>query len=286
MSWPPDELMCSAIGREVAEGDVLLEGIGTFVPIVAYELARRRHAPSAVSFSPVGSAFRRRGIAPLDLEGYERDVLERADRVVSYGEMALSYLPSYLPRERPRWKEFMRPAQVDPLGNTNNVIIGSYAKPRIRLPGPVGLPDGAGVIRQTHMYCPRHSLRVFVERCDFVSGLGWAPRGSAGIAGAPEMMISDLGVIGFAPDALPTLRSVHPGVTVEQAIAATGFTLDVGAVEETPPPAPDELELLREIDPLGLRRLEFLSARERRRALLGASEGRPVPELATRESLA
>lgn len=273
--------MCCVISQAVENGDVLLEGIGTFVPIVGYELARRQHAPDAISFSPSGTVFRHSGIAPLSLESYEADALARAERVVSYGEMAMRYLPAYLPRERPRWKEFMRPAQVDRVGQTNNVVIGSYAAPSIRLPGAVGIPDGAAVIRETHMYCPRHTDRVFVEECDFVSGLGWAPRGPDGRVGNPRFIVTDVAVIEFTPNEAPTLVSVHPGVTVDQVKGKTGFALQTADAGETSPPTRDEIRLLREIDPLGLRRLEFLSARARRQALRQAAAHVEVPQLAT-----
>ena len=46
--------------------------------------------------------------------------------------------------------------------------------------------------------------------------------------------------------------SVHPGVTVEDARAATGWELRVARdVAETRPPTPDELEALRALETKG-----------------------------------
>jgi hypothetical protein len=51
------------------------------------------------------------------------------------------------------------------------------------------------------------------------------------------------------------LLSVHPGVTVDEVVAATGFELVIpAAVPQTRAPADEELRLIREvIDPRGLR---------------------------------
>jgi hypothetical protein len=54
------------------------------------------------------------------------------------------------------------------------------------------------------------------------------------------------------------LRSVHPGVTVEDVRAATGFELVVeNGVPETAPPTDEEVELIRRLDPTGARKREF-----------------------------
>jgi acyl CoA:acetate/3-ketoacid CoA transferase beta subunit len=56
------------------------------------------------------------------------------------------------------------------------------------------------------------------------------------------------------------IRSVHPGVTVDEVVAATGFELapPAGDVPETPLPTDEELRILREeVDPTGARLREF-----------------------------
>lgn len=275
-----DELLCAVISRQVDDGDVLLEGIGTFLPAAAYELARRCHAPNAITFTPVGTVFRARPLGTA-LAGYESAALEAGLRQVSYGEMALQYLPAYLGRQRPAWKEFARPAQVDRWGNTNNVVIGDYATPTFRLPGAVGIPDGTSLLRSISLYVPRHTVRVLVPEVDFVSGLGWR-RADGELRekhGRPRLLVTDLAVITFDSERGATLCSVHPGVTVDDVRAATGFDLVIGQVGCTEPPTPEELDLLRrEIDPLGLRRLELYAARPRRALLRAALRGDAVPK--------
>jgi len=57
------------------------------------------------------------------------------------------------------------------------------------------------------------------------------------------------------------VRSLHPGVAVDDVVAATGFDLVVpDPVPVTPLPTADELELIREVlDPEGLRDKEVPS---------------------------
>jgi acyl CoA:acetate/3-ketoacid CoA transferase beta subunit len=75
-------------------------------------------------------------------------------------------------------------------------------------------------------------------------------------------VVSNLGVFDFeTPDHAMRLRSVHPGVTVDEIVAATGFELVVPAdVPESRLPTADELALIRDVlDPEDLREREVPS---------------------------
>jgi hypothetical protein len=68
-------------------------------------------------------------------------------------------------------------------------------------------------------------------------------------------VITNLCVIDFAtPDNRMRLRSVHPGVTVDDVVAATGFELAIDSdVPTSRLPTDVELEWIRDkIDPTGL----------------------------------
>jgi len=68
-------------------------------------------------------------------------------------------------------------------------------------------------------------------------------------------VVTNLCVCDFdTPDHAMQLRSLHPGVTVDDVVTATGFALAVPAeVLTTRLPTDDELRWIREvIDPLGL----------------------------------
>ena len=103
---------------------------------------------------------------------------------------------------------------------------------------------------------------MFVPRVDVVSGVGYdraAALGAAGRFHALRAVVTNLGVLDFAtPEHAMRLRSVHPGVTVDDVVAATGFELVVPPdVPETRAPTIDELAFIRDvIDPTDLRDAE------------------------------
>ncbi|MFE1908280.1 CoA-transferase subunit beta [Streptomyces gardneri] len=156
----------------------------------------------------------------------------------------------------------MGASQIDRYGNQNISCIGDWALPKRQLLGVRGAPVNT-LNNPTSYWVPKHSSRVFVERVDMVSGVGYDRAAAAGPSATryhriPEV-VSDLGVFDFdTPDRSMRLRSLHPGVTVEQVTAATGFALTVpDDVPYTREPTPEELRLIREeIDPKGLRERE------------------------------
>jgi len=284
--WTIDELLCCVMSRQIENGDVVLEGIGTFLPAAAYELARATHAPQLTIFSPLTGSYRDVAL-PLSLDGYESAVARAATRTISYAEMVLWHLPAYLPRRPERWKEFLRPAQVDRLGHTNNVLVHRADGSVVRLPGAVGIPDSMALHEQVLLYLPRHEPRAFVERVDVLSGVGGEGLGGGIGRTRAERLVTDLGVVDFGPHGLRVV-SLHPGVTIDQIRASTPLPLTApDTLPETDPPTEAELEALREtIDPRGLRTLEFLPSRERVTALrsLVSDERRqdePVSNLGT-----
>jgi acyl CoA:acetate/3-ketoacid CoA transferase beta subunit len=143
----------------------------------------------------------------------------------------------------------MGATQVDRFGNQNIACIGDWQRPKAQLLGVRGAP-GNTINHTTSYWVPNHSPRVFVERVDFVSGIGW-DRGAVEI----RVVVSNLGVFDFdTPDQSMRLRSFHPGVSVDEIVAATGFELHLGDAVETRPPTDAELHLIRDVlDPDGTR---------------------------------
>jgi acyl CoA:acetate/3-ketoacid CoA transferase beta subunit len=153
----------------------------------------------------------------------------------------------------------MSPAQIDRYGNANISAIGDHTRPARQLLGARGAP-GNTVNHPTSYWVPRHLPRVFVPRVDMVCGVGYDRARIAGPAAAEFLdlrrVVTNLAVLDFGgPDHSMRLLSVHPGVAVDDVVAATGFELAIdGAVPQTPAPTPAELRLIRDvIDPAGLR---------------------------------
>lgn len=261
--------MVVAMSRHVGNGDLLGEGIGTFLPNAAYMLARRMHAPRGVGLCPNGNTLML-GARTLTLGQDEQATLPRALVYWDYVDVNLTIMPGAFMDGRPRWTEFMRPAQIDAWGWTNNVQIGGVQGRRIRLPGAAGIPDATAVSRRVFYYVPRHSRDVFVHALDHVSGVG-NPRPGTSDAGPLKqiVVVTELCVMYSGANGRLDVVSLHEGVTRVEVDAATGFELAwKSPAAITKAPEPRELELLDgQVDPQGLRFLEALSGRDRRQRL-------------------
>ncbi len=252
-----DELICVCISRQVEDGELLAQGINTPLVMAGFILAKCTHAPHVKFTSAIGQSLVEEW-SPLGVGRVEEMWLSKSQMHFGFVAGAVELLPAY------ELKEFFRPAQVDPFGNFNNVAIGSdYARPRMRLPGTGGIPDVTTFSNQVYLYVPRHSRVTFVEKVDFVSGLGHSPERERGTG--PRYLVSDLGQFDWAEGRM-RLISYHPGVTVEQIQKKTGFALTVAPdLIETLVPTAEELRLLREaIDPLNVRKLEMLGGSARK----------------------
>ena len=157
----------------------------------------------------------------------------------------------------------MGAAQLDRFGNQNISCIGDWARPKAQLLGVRGAP-GNTVNHPVSYWVPRHSPRVFVDRVDMVSGIGYDRAAGLGPRAARfhelRVVVTSLAVLDFqTTDHSMRLRSVHPGVTADDVIAATGFPLAVpDVVPDTRLPTAQELALIRgQLDPAGLRDREL-----------------------------
>ncbi|MEV6345413.1 CoA-transferase [Actinoplanes sp. NPDC051851] len=137
----------------------------------------------------------------------------------------------------------MGASQLDRYGNQNISCVGDWARPHRQLLGVRGAP-GNTVNHATSYWVPKHTPRVFVEHVDMVCGVGYDR--PAGPFHELRVVVTDLAVLDFAtPDHRMRLRSVHPGVTVDEVRAATGFDLTVPArVPVTREPSAAELALI------------------------------------------
>jgi glutaconate CoA-transferase subunit B len=159
---------------------------------------------------------------------------------------------------------FVGALQVDPFGNSNLIgLRGEGRRFRMRGPGAIATTTNSSHVARFYLYVNEHSPRVFVPRCDFVSTFGWG-RGGADArrrlglpGGGPRYCVTPLAVLDFEPQLKRLrVRSVHPGVTVEDAVQATGFPLVISDhVPTTELPTEEELQILRSrVDPGGLLR--------------------------------
>jgi len=151
----------------------------------------------------------------------------------------------------------MAASQIDRFGNHNFACIGEHAKPKAQLLGMRGAP-GNTICHTTSYWVANQTAKVFVPQVDVVSGVGHDRAAQLNPATTQahdvRLVISNLAVYDFAtPDKRMRLKSLHPGVSVDQVVENTGFELAIeGDVPETRLPTADELALIRDtLDPKG-----------------------------------
>ena len=170
--------------------------------------------------------------------------------------------------------EIVATAQIDRRARTNNIEVVSPKGRRVRLPGQGGMADVADLHQDFIVYQVRQSPLSLVDEVNRVSASRSLHRDddrrAAGLAPGETFLITNLGCFEYDGELGElVLSSVHPGVTLDEVRAATGFDLRVSpGLSETPRPSPEMLRVLRhEVDPLGIRRLEFVPAQDRQQLL-------------------
>jgi len=242
--YSSDEMMTIAAARMIRNGATCFVGIG--LPSAAANLARLTHAPETVLIYESGTIGTKPPVLPLSIG--DGELFETAEATVSIPEI-FSY-----------WLQggridlgFLGAAQIDRFANINTTVIGDYHKPSTRLPGAGGAPEIAASSKEV-LITLRHNKRAFVEKLDFVTSGGHMEGGDSRekmrLPGkGPTAVITDLGILTPDPQTKElTLTSLHPGVSVDNAVDATGWKLKVAPqVATTRPPTETELAVLRDL---------------------------------------
>lgn len=253
MSTPRRADICAVALAELfrGEGEILANPIGT-LPMIGGRLARETLAPDLLMTD--GEALLVGNPVPVGVDDPPKTVeawspYRRMFDVVWSG----------------RRHVVMGASQIDRYGNANIAWIGdSQARPAAQLLGFRGGP-GNTINHATSYWVPNHSPRVFVERVDAVCGIGYdraARLGAAARWHRVRGVVTNLAVLDFdAPERVMRLRSAHPGVTVPEVVAATGFDLVVpDDVPSSRPPRDEEQAIIDAVDPTGLRYVEVADA--------------------------
>jgi glutaconate CoA-transferase subunit B len=243
--YSADEMMSVAAARALHDCTSCFVGIG--LPSTAANLAVRTTVPDLVLIYESGTIGTRPDRLPLSIG--DGILAETADAVVGVPEIFNYWLqPGRID------VGFLGAAQIDRFANINTTVIGAdYEHPKVRLPGAGGAPEIAGACRRV-IVVVRQSLRTFVEQVDFITSVGYGSgpgtRERLGLRGrGPVLVITDLGMLRPDPQTCElTLEAVHPGVTVDDVRAATGWDLRVvDDVATSLPPTDEELHVLRDL---------------------------------------
>jgi glutaconate CoA-transferase subunit B len=249
MDYNASELLTINAARLLQDGDVVFVGVG--LPNLACNLAQRTHAPNLVMIYEAGVIGAQPSRLPLSIG--DPTLVSGALSVCSMYDIFAFYL------QRGNVDVgFLGGAQIDRFGNINATVIGSYAHPKVRLPGSGGSMEIAAWANRCYIITP-HQKRRFPEKVDFRSSAGFLDgrpaRLQAGLrGGGPAAVVTDLGILEPDENGELILTALHPGATQEMARENTGWELrSAPHLTQTSPPTPEELQILREeLDPTGI----------------------------------
>src|SRR5712671_5658793 len=237
------ELMICCAARLLENGRTV--AVGTGAPCAAAMLAQRTAAPDLVIFFEAGGVAPQLPSMPIsvgDSRTFYRGVM--ATSMADVMETCQRGLMDYT---------FLGGAQIDPFGNLNSTFLGAdYRHPKVRLPGSGGANDLASLCWRI-LVLTNHDKRRFVEKLDFLTTPGYitgpGAREAAGLppGTGPYRVITDLAILGYHDTTRRMeIHNLHPGVTLDQVQANSGFELGCREpLQTTPPPSELELRILR-----------------------------------------
>lgn len=255
MDYTPQELMVVCAARQIRDGERVF--VGMRLPLIAFALAKRTHAPGCIGLfesgvirdEPAAELLYTMGDAPNNVGALWTTGTVNVIGLMSAGEVELGFIGG---------------AEIDRYGNLNTSIIGDWQHPKVRLPGSGGGADIASLSSRLAiiMAHERHRLR---EKVDYVTSPGYGypdEHGPAGVSwrrrvglprGGPAALITTLALFTFDPEnGEAMLQSYHPGSTIASVQEQTGWPLRLAPdCTETIPPTAEELRVIREIDPEG-----------------------------------
>jgi glutaconate CoA-transferase subunit B len=236
-------MMAAVAARELGNREVVFVGIG--LPNLACNLARALQAPDLVLIYESGAV----GAVP------ERLPVSIGDPSLVTGSLMVCSMADVFQLFLQNGKievGFLGGAQIDRWGNINTTVIGSYARPKVRLPGSGGAAEIA-VHAQRVLIISRLNPRAFPAELDFLTSPGQRSKGKSrkelGMPGeGPVKVITDKGILERDDTGEMVLTGLYPDVTVDEVKAGVGWPLKVRAqLDQLTPPTTKELDLLRNV---------------------------------------
>jgi len=246
--------MVAAAAREIHDGEIVF--VGMRLPLIAFVVAKRMHAPNAVGLfengvirsTPARELIYTMADPPNILGATQFLGMIDVFSLLQSGRVNLGFLGA---------------AEVDRFGNLNSTQVrlpsdqGPATNDRfVRLPGYGGACDIASLAHR-FVALLEHSKRRLPERVSYITspgngdGRGWRER-VGWPRGGPSAVITTKAVLRFGDDGEAYLSSVHPGVTVQDVVANTGWKLRVDEnVTDTPAPNDAEVAAIRDYDKEG-----------------------------------
>lgn len=244
------EIMATVLARDLVDGEWVEVGANLPVPRAGVLLAHLTRGPNMTVM-----------IAMTKANVQSEPIIEEFELITDQRAMRWAeayYIHNDLVENmkfRRKGVFFAGALQIDPYGNSNLIGIGSdYKKLKFRGPGAIGVCNATVMNSRFHLVLNSHDKRILVPKCDFISAFGWGSGGDdartkIGLpGGGPKYVVTPLCVMDFEEGSKRMrLKSVHPGVSVEDVVTNTGFEIIIPqTVPQTEAPSKEELQILRE----------------------------------------
>jgi len=226
------------MARRIQDGDVVVTGLASALPMLAVAVARATHAPRLTYINCVGAVDPEVTAAlPTSVDPRLLDSAVARLVVSDFFDMARRGRIDVM---------FFGAAQVDAASRLNLSFIGDPLRPKVKLPGPAGSTSIRPFVRKVVVLVPRHAPRVLVDRVDFASSV-------PSDRNRETWVVSDLALLRLEERRL-VVASRHAGTSGETLRSRTGFALpDAEAAPVTDEPTDAERDAIERLDPHGLR---------------------------------
>jgi len=261
-----DELFVYNVAKTIEDHTVVFHGVSSPIPMVAMYFAKLTHAKHMVYFGGVSSA-----IDPnppfMPYTTNDWTMIQGRTAIISVDKLF------DLAQKGELHRSFFSGAQIDKYGNQNVSIIGTPDDIKVKLPGGAGGCNLSCDCINYTIWTTRHRIQkrkgktyyTLVEKCDFITNVGHVtPQGTREeldlVGGGPDWVVTELGVFDFDPDTkIMRLRFLYPDTTVDDIIENTEFEPVIHKeVRIMDMPTIEEVELIRRIDPLNVRKREHM----------------------------
>src|SRR5947209_17333431 len=246
MQYTLNELMVVAAAREIKDGEVVF--VGMRLPLIAFVVAKKTHAPNAIGLFENGVVRSTPSPELIYTMADPPNILGATQCLDMTGVMGL------LQAVRVH-VGVLGGAEVDRYGNLNSTQVNGK-NGIVRLPGSGGACDIASMAHR-FVSLLEHGKHRLPERVSYITspgngdGAGWRKR--VGLPrGGPAAVITTKCVLRFGKDDEAFLTTYHPGVSMDDVLANTGWKLKVAdEVNPTPEPNAAELKAIRQYDTKG-----------------------------------
>ena len=231
------DLLAVVMARHLKGAESCFHGLASTVPMVSIMLARKLYNPQMMYLNISGGVDMEN--VPLQISTDGPNLYNR-----SRSEFGLGDIFDFAARGGLD-VAFLSGGQVDEQGRVNNSVIGGFNRPKIKLPGGAGSAVLIPNAKRSFVWKSKHEKRGLVKAVDFVTS-----RGNVEYVFTPLCVLKRI-------DGRMMLNGIMPGSSLGDIQQNTGFEVGVNSTAAIAPPTEEEMQALREIDPLRCRDAEF-----------------------------